>query len=40
MKYKYILFDMDGTLIDSSPGITRCVADTLKAVSYTHLLGM
>ena len=30
MKYKYILFDMDGTLIESSPGITRCVADTLK----------
>ena len=27
-----ILFDLDGTLTDSGPGITRCVP-----VSYTHL---
>ena len=29
-KYKAILFDMDGTLTDSAPGITRGVAYTLK----------
>ena len=23
--YQYILFDLDGTLTDSKPGITRCV---------------
>lgn len=23
--YKYILFDLDGTLTDSAPGIIRCV---------------
>lgn len=25
-----VLFDLDGTLIDSAPGITRCVADTVR----------
>ena len=25
MKYEYILFDLDGTLTDSAPGITACV---------------
>ena len=30
-----ILFDLDGTLTDSGPGITRCVQ--YAPVSYTHL---
>ena len=28
--YKYILFDLDGTLTDSAPGIIRCVQYALK----------
>ena len=29
--YKYILFDLDGTLTDSAEGITKCVQYALKA---------
>lgn len=29
-KYQYILFDMDGTLIDSEPGILASLKETLK----------
>lgn len=29
-KYKYLLFDLDGTLTDSKPGITRCVKTALN----------
>lgn len=29
-KYRYLLFDLDGTLTDSMPGITRCVAYALS----------
>ncbi len=29
-KYQYILFDLDGTLTDSAPGITRCVKYALE----------
>lgn len=28
-KYNTVLFDLDGTLTDSSPGITRCAAEAL-----------
>mgnify|MGYP001206435193 FL=1 len=28
--YKYILFDLDGTLTDSAPGIIRCVQYALE----------
>ena len=28
-EYQYILFDLDGTLTDSKPGIVRCVKETL-----------
>lgn len=28
--YKYLLFDLDGTISDSSPGITRCIQLALK----------
>ena len=28
--YKNILFDLDGTLTDSAPGITNCVAYALE----------
>ena len=28
--YKYILFDLDGTLTDSAPGIIRCVQHALE----------
>ena len=31
--YKYILFDLDGTLTDSAEGITKCVQYALKAPS-------
>ena len=30
--YKYILFDLDGTLTDSAEGITKCVQYALKAL--------
>ena len=30
MKYKYILFDLDGTLTDSQEGITKCVQYALR----------
>lgn len=30
MKYKYILFDLDGTLTDSAEGITKSLAHALK----------
>lgn len=30
MKYQYLLFDLDGTLTDSKPGITACVQYSLK----------
>jgi phosphoglycolate phosphatase len=30
MIHKDILFDLDGTLTDSGPGITRCAADTIR----------
>ena len=29
--YKYILFDLDGTITDSSKGITNCVKYALEA---------
>lgn len=31
MKYKYILFDLDGTLTDSQEGITKCVQYALRS---------
>ena len=31
MQYPYVLFDQDGTLFDSQPGITRCAAYALEA---------
>ena len=31
-KYKTVLFDLDGTLIDSSPGITTSAAYAMKKV--------
>ena len=34
MEYKYILFDLDGTLTDSSQGITRCVKYALEKLGY------
>ena len=30
MKYRYLLFDLDGTLTDSAPGITRCAGYALE----------
>lgn len=35
MMWKYILFDLDGTLTDSSQGITGCVAYALKKSGYS-----
>ena len=45
LNYDAILFDVDGTLIDSAPGIINTLkevfakmgVDTTNAVSYTHL---
>ena len=36
--YEYILFDLDGTLIDSKPGIVECIRYALdhESVSYTN----
>ncbi len=33
MKYRFVIFDLDGTLTDPKEGITRCVQYGLKAVS-------
>ena len=35
-KYKSILFDLDGTLTDSGPGITRCAALALDALGIPY----
>ena len=35
MKPKVILFDLDGTLTDSAPGIVRCVEESLKPFGIT-----
>ena len=32
--YKYILFDLDGTITDSSKGITNCVKYALEAARW------
>ena len=29
MRFKYALFDLDGTLLESAPGILRCIKETL-----------
>ena len=34
MKPKVILFDQDGTLLDSAPGIKHCAQETLKKLGY------
>ncbi len=34
MKSKVILFDQDGTLLDSAPGIKECAQETLRMLSY------
>ncbi len=34
MKTKAILFDQDGTLLDSAPGIKHCAQETLKRLGY------
>lgn len=34
--YKYILFDLDGTLTDPKAGITRCVQHALKSFGITE----
>lgn len=36
MEYKYLLFDLDGTLTDPKEGITNCVKHGLKAVGITE----
>ena len=38
LNYDAILFDVDGTLIDSAPGIINTLKEVFaKTVSYTHL---
>lgn len=36
MNYKYLLFDLDGTLTDPKEGITNCVKHGLKALGITE----
>ncbi len=36
MKYKYLLFDLDGTLTDPKEGITNCVKHGLMALGITE----
>lgn len=33
---KVILFDQDGTLLDSAPGIKKCAIDTLETLHVSH----
>lgn len=35
MKYKYALFDLDGTLTDPAPGITNCIMYALRKFGIT-----
>lgn len=37
-EYDYILFDLDGTLTDSKPGIVKCIAYALEKenIPYTQ----
>ncbi|MDO4344409.1 MAG: HAD family hydrolase [Eubacteriales bacterium] len=37
MNYQYILFDLDGTLTESGPGITRSVSQALKRMGCEEL---
>ena len=38
MKYKHIVFDIDGTLIDTEYAVLHSLQETIKeSVSYTHL---
>ena len=43
MKYKHIVFDIDGTLIDTEYAVLHSLKETIKelsgrkTVSYTHL---
>ncbi len=34
MRYKYVLFDLDGTLTDPYDGITNCVKHTLRTMGF------
>ena len=36
-KYKFIFWDMDGTLANTYEGVTNCVKYAMEPVSYTHL---
>ena len=33
-RYTSILFDLDGTLVDTAPGITSCIAYTLETLGW------
>ncbi len=35
-KYKYVLFDLDGTLSESAPGIRKCIELTLDKLGKPH----
>lgn len=37
MKYRYILFDLDGTLTDPKTGITKAVAYALDKMGYSYV---
>jgi phosphoglycolate phosphatase-like HAD superfamily hydrolase len=34
LRYDTVLFDFDGTIMDSGPGIIRCVRDVVDEFGY------
>ena len=39
-EYDYILFDLDGTLTDSKPGIVKCIAYALEKEKIPYTQGI
>lgn len=37
IKYKYIIFDLDGTLLDTSEGIIKSINYTLDIMGYPQI---
>lgn len=35
-KYEVVLFDLDGTITESAPGIRKCIECTLDEMGYSH----